>query len=294
MKMPAPMRRWEDQLPAEEKRRMRKGMYILPSLFTAANIGAGYYALSQTVLGTRQAFWHFDHAAIAIGFAVVADGLDGRIARMTNTTSDFGREFDSLADVITFGVAPALLAWMWGFSLLPEHGFPGVHDKMVQLGLIATFIFLVAGASRLARFNIQHNPQPSNPGRPGRKYFVGLPIPAGAGVLAATIHLVEGEPILWPQLAPLWFALLVIVGFLMVSTWRFYSFKDLNLRNRHPFQTLVLISAFLFLLFSFHRYMLFAIGMTYMLSGVVTRLSYFFRRRPPKPKPAYNEAPEPR
>ena len=96
-----PRRRAEDQRP----RRFRKGMYILPSLFTAANIGAGYYALSQTVLGTAQEFWHFDHAAIAIGFAVVADGLDGRIARMTNTTSDFGREFDSLADVITFGVS---------------------------------------------------------------------------------------------------------------------------------------------------------------------------------------------
>jgi CDP-diacylglycerol--serine O-phosphatidyltransferase len=294
MKMPLPMRRWEDHHPPAGKNRMRKGMYILPSLFTAANIGAGYYALSQTVLGTRQAFWHFDHAALAIGVAVVADGLDGRIARMTNTTSDFGREFDSLADVITFGVAPALLAWMWGFSLLPDHGFPAVHDKMVQLGLIATFIFLVAGASRLARFNIQLNPQPSNPGRPGRKYFVGLPIPAGAGVVAATIHLVEGEPILWPQLAPLWFALLIIVGFLMVSTWRFYSFKDLNLRNRRPFQTLVLICGFLFLLVSFHRYMLFIIGVSYMLSGVFTRLSYIFRRRPPESKPAYNEAPESR
>ena len=174
MKMPSPMRRWEDQLPPVGKNRMRKGMYILPSLFTAANIGAGYYALSQTVMGSAQEFWHFDHAALAIGVAVVADGLDGRIARMTNTTSDFGREFDSLADVITFGVAPAVLAWMWGFGLLPDRGFPAVHDKMVQLGLIATFIFLVAGASRLARFNIQVNPQPSNPGRPGRKYFVGL------------------------------------------------------------------------------------------------------------------------
>src|SRR6202163_417624 len=130
-----------------------------------------------------------DFAAKAIGFAVLFDGLDGRIARMTHTASDFGREFDSLADVITFGVAPALLAWMWGFSLLPERGFPAVHDKMVQLGLIATFIFLVAGASRLARFNIQLNPQPSNPGRPGRKYFVGLPLPAGAGGGAA--------PLLW-------------------------------------------------------------------------------------------------
>src|SRR6476661_2783031 len=156
MKMPSPMRRWEDQLPDEERRRMRKGMYILPSLFTAANIGAGYYALSQTMLGTRQSFWHFDHAAIAIGFAVVADGLDGRIARMTNTTSDFGREFDSLADVITFGVAPAILAFVWGFRWLwlADLGASAFPARVVQLGLIASFIFLVAGAIRLARFNI--------------------------------------------------------------------------------------------------------------------------------------------
>src|ERR1051325_4667436 len=162
-----------------------QGMYILPSLFTAANIGAGYYALSQTLQGTAQEFWHFDHAAVAIGIAVVADGLDGRIARMTNTTSDFGREFDSLADVITFGVAPAMLAWMWGFRLLPTLISTDVHTKIIQLGAIASFLFLMAGASRLARFNITTNAQPSNPGRPGKKYFVGMPIPAGAGVIAA-------------------------------------------------------------------------------------------------------------
>jgi len=299
MKTPSPMRRWEDQLAPEEKRRLRKGMYILPSLFTAANIGAGYYALSQTLQATQTEFWHFDFAAMAIGVAVVADGLDGRIARMTNTTSDFGREFDSLADVITFGVAPAVLAWMWGFRLVPDVGIdvgiPGAHAKMIQLGLLATFIFLVAGASRLARFNIQVNPQPSNPGRPGRKYFVGLPIPAGAAVVAATIHLVRGYPILHWQLAPLWFALLIVVGFLMVSTWRFYSFKDLNLRNRRPFQTLILICGFLGLLVAFHNHMLFIMSITYMLSGVFTRLSYMFRRRPPQPtEPVYKEAPQPR
>src|SRR6267378_3188175 len=152
---PSPMRRWEDQLSPVEKRRLRKGMYILPSLFTAANIGAGYYALSQTLQATQTEFWHFDFAAMAIGVAVVADGLDGRIARMTNTTSDFGREFDSLADVITFGVSPAILAWMWGFRMLPAFGTAEVHARFVQFGLIATFLFLVAGASRLARFNIQ-------------------------------------------------------------------------------------------------------------------------------------------
>jgi len=292
MKMSLPMRRWEDQTPAD-RRRMRKGMYILPSLFTAANIGAGYYALTQTMLGSPTEPWHFDHAALAIGVAVVADGLDGRIARMTNTASDFGREFDSLADVITFGVAPALLAWMWGFAHLPVANYPLVHDRTLQIGLLATFIFLVAGASRLARFNIQVNPKPSNPGKPGRKYFVGMPIPAGAGVVAATIHLFRGDPIVYLPLAPLWIALLLVVGFLMVSTWRFYSFKDLNLRHRHRFQIIILIAAFLYLLILFHTYMLFALGFTYMLSGILTRVSYFFRRRPAEPPaPAYNEAPE--
>jgi len=292
MRMSLPTRRWEDQTPAD-RRRMRKGMYILPSLFTAANIGAGYYAITQTVLGSPTEPWHFDHAALAIGVAVVADGLDGRIARMTNTTSDFGREFDSLADVITFGVAPAVLAWMWGFAHLPISNYPAVHDRTLQIGLLATFIFLVAGASRLARFNIQVNPKPSNPGKPGRKYFVGMPIPAGAGVLAATIHLFSGDPIVYLPLAPFWIALLLVVGFLMVSTWRFYSFKDLNLRNRHPSQTIILICAFLGLLVFFHHYLLFFLALTYMLSGILTRVSYFFSRRPAEPPaPAYNEAPE--
>ena len=295
MRMPGPMRRWEDQLPASERRRLRKGMYILPSLFTALNIGAGYYALTQTMLGSPVEPWHFDYAALAIGFAVVADGLDGRIARMTNTTSDFGREFDSLADVITFGVAPAVLAWMWGFQHLPQTTFQGVHDRTLQIGLLATFIFLVAGASRLARFNIQVNPQPSNPGRPGRKYFVGLPIPAGAGVLASTIHLFRGQPITYLPLAPIWIGLLVVVAFLMVSTWRFYSFKDLNLRSRHRFQFFVLLAALIYLLVFFHIYMLFAISFAYMLSGIFTRFAYGFRRKPQEPAPqAYNEAQESR
>src|SRR5215467_1940066 len=151
MKMLSPMRRWEDQLPPEQKRRMRKGMYILPSLFTALNIGAGYYAITETLRADAADWWRFDRAALAIGFAVFFDGLDGRIARMTNTTSDFGREFDSLADVITFGVAPAVLAWMWGFSHLPQSNTPNLKVRLLQLGVIVTFLFLVAGASRLAR-----------------------------------------------------------------------------------------------------------------------------------------------
>src|SRR3989454_10983219 len=207
-----PRRRQEDRPP----RKLRKGMYILPSLFTTANIAAGYYAILQVTHGNFTDFWHFDNAAKAIGFAVLFDGLDGRIARMTKTRSDFGRELDSLADVITFGVAPAMLAWMWGFRQLPQD-LGEMRTKLLQLGAVASFLFLMAGASRLARFNITRNPQPSNPGRPGKKYFVGMPIPAGAGVIAAGVHLWLGEPITswWTSLT--WILLVVAVAYLMVS-----------------------------------------------------------------------------
>jgi len=144
-----PRRRESDR----QRGKLRKGMYILPSLFTTANIAAGFYAILQTVHGIVGEPWHMDFAAKAIGFAVLFDGLDGRVARMTNTASDFGRELDSLADVITFGVAPALLAWMWGFHLLPAAIDPDLRRKATELGSIACFAFLMAGASRLARFN---------------------------------------------------------------------------------------------------------------------------------------------
>jgi CDP-diacylglycerol--serine O-phosphatidyltransferase len=187
-----PKRRMEDRA----SKRQRRGMYILPSLFTTANIALGYYAILQVTHGTAQDSSHFDNAAKAIGFAVFFDGLDGRIARMTNTSSDFGRELDSLADVITFGVAPALLAWIWGFRQLPVFlSSTELTGRIIQFGAIASFLFLMAGASRLARFNITSNPQPSNPGRPGKKYFVGMPIPAGAGVIAAVVHFSGGDPI---------------------------------------------------------------------------------------------------
>ena len=140
----------------------------------------------------RTAAIYFNHAAIAIGFAVFFDGMDGAIARLTHTTSDFGKELDSLADVVTFGVAPAILAWMWGFLCLPATLDADLRDKLIQFGAIIAFAFLTAGACRLARFNIQLNPQPKNPGHPGRKYFVGMPIPGGAGCLAAVVHLAPG------------------------------------------------------------------------------------------------------
>jgi len=274
------------------RRRLSKGMYVLPSLFTTANVALGYYAILEVMHATLSEYWHLDNAAKAIGFAVLFDGLDGRIARMTGTTSDFGRELDSLADVITFGVAPAMLAWTWGFHLMP----PVVltqwqwHIKLAQLGAIASFLFLIAGASRLARFNITTNPQPSNPGRPGKKYFVGMPIPAGAGVIAAVVHFSEGDPLVSLYTAMAWAAMVTTVGYLMVSTWRFYSGKDIDFRSRHPFRLIVILAACVALIAVFHRQTLFAIALLYMASGVFWRLQWIFRRRSGPPPPSYKEA----
>ena len=270
--------------------KMRKGMYILPSLFTTANIAAGFYAILQTVHGSLEEPWHLDFAAMAIGFAVLFDGLDGRIARLTNTASDFGRELDSLADVIAFGVAPALLAWTWGFHLLPMVITPVLRQKIIELGSVACFAFLMAGASRLARFNITKNPEPSNPGRPGKKYFVGMPIPAGAGVIAAIVHYSGGSPVNSWWTAMSWLLMVVVVGYLMVSTWRFYSFKDIDFRSRRPFRLIVVIAVVVALIARFSRPTLFAIAILYMASGVLWRLQWIFRRKTPPAPPPYREA----
>jgi CDP-diacylglycerol--serine O-phosphatidyltransferase len=281
-----PRRRKEDR----PSRRLRKGLYILPSLFTTANIAAGYYAILQVTHGSVAEPWHFDYAAKAIGFAVLFDGLDGRIARVTHTSSDFGKELDSLADVITFGVAPAMLAWMWGFRQLPVAYAGELYTKLAQFGAIASFLFLMAGASRLARFNITSNPQPSNPGRPGKKYFVGMPIPAGAGVIAAMVHLSVGDPVMSWWTAITWMFMVVVVAYLMVSTWRFYSFKDIDFRSRQPFRLIILFGLLFASIWFFSRFVLFGIALLYTFSGVFWRLQWIFRRRNSPPPPAYREA----
>jgi CDP-diacylglycerol--serine O-phosphatidyltransferase len=294
-----PSRRAGDQRP----RRMRRGMYILPSMFTAANVLLGFFAILQVIYGSiahavaqathaaLQGPPHFDNAAKAIGFAVLFDGLDGRIARMTGTTSDFGRELDSLADVITFGIAPALLAWAWGFSEITNAGpNPGLIVTLGRAGAVAAFLFLIAGASRLARFNIQVNPQPSNPGRPGKKYFVGMPIPAGAGVVAAVVHYFSGDPLDRWFVALVWLLIVVTVSYLMVSTWRFYSFKDINLNARHPARLVVLLGLLVASIVLFSKPVLFVIALTYMLSGIFWRLHWLFRRKRNPPPPPYTEA----
>jgi len=297
-----PLRRRDDRSP----RRMQKGMYILPSIFTSANVLLGYYAILQVIhgaiqFGTARATqgpvqeaWHFDSAAKAIGFAVLFDGMDGWIARTTGTTSDFGRELDSLADVITFGMAPALLAWAWGFTQISaEISRQDMATLLPRLGAIASFLFLIAGASRLARFNISANPQPSNPGRPGKKYFVGMPIPAGAGVIAAVVHFQKGEPPPWWGTSVPWLLLIVMTAYLMVSTWRFYSFKGIDFRARQPFQLIVIFGLLASAIWFFSRWVLFIIALTYMFSGIFWRLHWVFNRRRNSPPPTYTEASQP-
>jgi CDP-diacylglycerol--serine O-phosphatidyltransferase len=252
-------------------------MYLLPSLFTVGNIAAGYFAITQSLQGSILQPQHFDYAALAIGFAIPFDALDGRIARMTNTTSDFGKELDSLADVITFGVAPSILAFSWGFRMLPTGMNPDLREKLIQLGAFVCFLFLICGASRLARFNISHDPVPKNPGRPDRKYFVGMPIPAAAGVIAAVVH-AFGHPPFNAWTAIVWLLLVGLTGFLMVSTWRFWSGKEINLANRHPFQWIVVLGLLIYLLVFFSRPVLLVLALAYMFSGVLARAAYSRRR----------------
>ena len=267
---------------ANAQARLRRGMFLLPSLFTAGNIAAGYFSITETIKAiSGNAQTHLDWAAIAILFAIPFDALDGRIARMTNTCSDFGKELDSLADAITFGVAPSLLALIWGFSFLPGSTNPTLVQHLQQAGGFICFLFLMGGVSRLARFNISHNAQPRNPGRPDRKYFVGMPIPAAAGLLAATVHFFYGIPVedWWWWVAIPWLLLVGLSGFLMVSTWRFWSGKEINFSRAHPFQLLFVLSIVLYVAVRYSNVVLLLVALTYMFSGIWARAAYSWSRR---------------
>lgn len=282
---------------ARNRARLRRGMFLLPSLFTAGNIGAGYFSITQTIaaIGSNgDAYTHLDWAALAILFAIPFDALDGRIARMTNTTSDFGKELDSLADVITFGLAPSLLAMIWGFHFLPDSINHTLRQHLIQAGVFVCFLFLMGGASRLARFNISHDPQPRNPGRPDRKYFVGMPIPAAAGLVATTVHLCYGYPVEAWWIAIIWICFVGLIAFLMVSTWRFWSAKEINLSRRHPFQLILPLALIAWITYRFSNVVLFCGALIYMFSGIWARAAYSWsRRRRNRPGPHSASSAEP-
>jgi len=266
-------------------RRPTRVAYALPTFFTAGNMFFGFVAVMKAFEGAMLmakglpgANIQFVIAAQMIGLAVLLDGLDGRIARMTNTTSDFGREMDSMADAITFGVAPAVLGFAWGFHGINTSGNDFVRDHLHRLGYFVCFLYLLSGTARLARFNITTNPVPKNPGRPDRKYFVGLPIPAAAGLVAAVVYASEGQPIHFWLFALGWLALLGLLAFLMVCTWRYRSFKDLNLmRPRSPL-LIIFLGSLIYLTWNYSQAMLLVLGVMYVGSGIAVRVGGLIKR----------------
>lgn len=267
----------------------RRAAYALPTLFTSGNIFLGFVAIVQAFEGALEVSTgdynsnpHFSLAAKALGWAVFLDGLDGRIARMTNTTSDFGRELDSLADVITFGIAPAVLAFIWG--VLFTVGSGNLQGNLSRAGYLIAFFYLLCGAVRLARFNVQANPLPKNPGRSDRKYFVGMPIPAGAGFIAAVVFM-EDSPVRSFGLSVAWLVAVGIVSLLMVSTWRYPSFKQIGVSKPHTPLIVLIIGGVAFLIWEWPQPVLLAAACAYVTSGIVIRIGGIVRRhkksRPP-------------
>ncbi len=284
--------------PNSPDRRPRKAAYALPTLFTAGNIFLGYLSILRSFKGAMLAASnaggapeHFAMAAKAIGAAAFLDGLDGRIARMTNTTSDFGREMDSLADVISFGIAPAVLAFAWGVQFVDGEFGPMMRGQLFNAGYFIAFLFLLCGAARLARFNIQKNPVPKNPGRPDRKYFVGLPIPAAAAMVGAVVYATDAQPITWWPMSIAWMVLLLLLGFLMVSTWRYYSFKGLKLNQPHKPLIFIALGALIYAVWNYSQAVLLIMAGSYVASGILIRVGGIIRRRfrhaPPPPHPEH-------
>lgn len=272
--------------PRSPERRPRRAAYALPTLFTAGNIFLGYISIlrsfrgaMEAAAGTGGASDHFSIAARAIGAAVVLDGIDGRIARMTNTTSDFGREMDSLADVISFGLAPAVLAFAWGVQFIDPSLAQNIRGQIFNAGYFIAFLFLLCGAARLARFNIQKNPIPKNPGRPDRKYFVGLPIPAAAALVAAIVYATDSQPLVWWPASVLWLALLLLLGFLMVSTWRYYSFKGINFNKAYSPLLIILAGGLIYATWNYSEIVFVVLTVAYVGSGIAIRLGGIVRRR---------------
>ena len=281
----------EDERPNPPRRGLRKGLYLIPSIFTAANIGMGYLSVMASLRGFQllgsatpdvaSAAAHFDSAAVAIGWALLFDMLDGRIARMTKTTTEIGIQLDSIADVVTFGIAPALLAYVWGYGASLAEG-----SDLHRLAWFLSFMYLICGAFRLARFNVQSSrPRILAEGTPkvDKKNFVGLPIPVAGGLIAALVHF-SPVPLTYfgPERARIYSGLLmVLVGLLslmMVSTLRFSSFKTVGTRVR-SMRTIILALSVGMLIFLYSQYVLLAIVVTYILHGLLSRVASVFWRR---------------
>lgn len=257
---------------------LKRGIYIIPSVFTIGNILCGFYAIinsmqayrliNDPVLSTQL----YDNAAKAIGFAILLDNLDGRVARMTKTTSEFGVELDSIADVLSFGIAPAILAYTWGYGTTPG---------LERIAWGVSFFFLICGALRLARFNVSaRSPRFSSDGSSAKldkRYFVGLPIPAAAGMLASLIHFSpvpltsysKSDLMLYTWLLLAGMALLAV---LMVSTLRYTSFKNIGPKSNQPFITLPFLSLVVAGIWFYSQWVLLVLASIYVSHGLILKL----------------------
>ncbi len=243
----------EDAIEPNEPKR-RRGIYLLPNLFTTAGLFAGFYAIVAAIGG------RFEAAAVAIFVAMVMDGMDGRIARLTNTQSDFGKEYDSLVDMVAFGLAPALVMYEWALQPLGK------------LGWLAAFVYAAATALRLARFNTQASTI-------GKRYFQGLASPAAAALVAGIIWSADDAGLQGSDLSYLALLLTVAAGALMVSNIRYRSFKDIDLKGKVPFVT-VLFVVLVFVFISINpAQVLFLIFLVYAGSGPVVTLLFLRKRK---------------
>jgi CDP-diacylglycerol---serine O-phosphatidyltransferase len=256
--------------------KLRRGIFLLPSMFTVGNLLCGYYACVAAAtslgFGNAGAGDPFDRAAKAIGLAMVFDALDGRVARLTGTNTEFGVQFDSLADVVTFGIAPGLLAYAWGVRSLPGLDATQGIQQIAHFGWWFCLAFVVCCAWRLARFNVQG----MAPG--GSKYFVGMPTPAAAGMIAATVHAFK-EPIQDWRWSIAWIFLVLALAALMTSTIRFYSFKDLPWTRKQPSLAIVMIALLGAAVWRWSEEVLLLVAATYTAAGVTLHIVRLLRHR---------------
>ncbi len=236
----------------------RRGIYILPNLLTTGALFAGFYAIVQAMNG------RFEHSAVAIFIAMVLDGLDGRVARMTRTQSAFGAEYDSLSDMVSFGAAPSLVVYEWALK------------DMGRLGWIAAFIYCAGAALRLARFNTMLEVQ-------DKRYFQGLPSPAAAALVAGLVWVMIDNN--YSGLDVRWYAcvLTIFAGVTMVSNINYYSFKDINLRRSVPFIAVLAMVLFYLVVSSYPQGVLFVLFLFYAISGYALAIWNWFKKRRQSP-----------
>jgi CDP-diacylglycerol--serine O-phosphatidyltransferase len=250
------------------QQRLRRGIYLLPSLFTVGNMMCGFYAVISVLKG---GVTDLDYAAMAIGFAIVFDVFDGFVARATHTNTDFGKQFDSLADVISFGVAPATLAYTWGVHGMLLSDAPQARH-VYELAWYISLFYVICCAWRLARFNVQG----MAPG--GSRFFVGLPTPAAAGLIAASVHAFRAPLEDW-RWASAWLVLVLLAAGLMVSAVRYRSFKDIPWARRQPSVAVVLIACLVGSIVVYSEVVLILLASVYVTLGVVTHAVRFARQR---------------